>query len=1592
MATEIGTAYLSIVASTDGIPRQIRSALGESGNIAEREGRNAGGRMSGALGKTLKVGAVAAATTAGAAMGVALTKGFERLTSIDDAKGKLAGLGHTTESTAKIMDSALASVKGTAYGLGDAATIAAGAVAAGVKPGKDLTKYLKTTADAASIAGSSLDEMGSILNQVQTGQQAYTDDLNQLADRGIPIYQWLGKEMGVAASEVKGLAAEGKVSSEIFFAAIQKNIGGAALASGKTVKGSFANMMAAMGRLGAAAEGPMFKRLPATFMSITDSIDAATPAVAAFAAALDTKVFDEWVPKAQDAWEALSGNENVRGGIDRVRNVLESVGHVASDAWPAIKQIAASLGEASAALGVSGWTLFVTALEAGAGVLNAIVPLLDVLAGLMSSNQGAVTALAAAFLLFKTVPMLLGRVSGAVAPMGRSVGAANGHLRQAAVSMAAITTASGAMVRGAAGTSMAMGRFGSSIAQIGRSVPAIASMQSAFVTATNQAARFGRTAGTVSAGMAGISAAGKGMVSALGGGANVALMGAVVAIGLFASSSQSARSAQQNYDRALQNTEKSQVSLTEALRDSRGAMDDQAIDALTQRISNVGAEFEAVEGKRQSFMNALGDASTWKQAITLGIADSDYDKTNAAADQAKASREAIESLGMSSETMAARVSGSTAAWAQFRQALVNAGEGGEAAAAKFDVVREQLESARGAAQRATPGMAELQGAMQKFSDSTATAADKSSALKTALDALNPDRTASEALAAHNEVIREVTKSSQEAADASLGFGDSLGGVRGIIEGTTENGGALRQSIMGIVDATTAAASSGKDMTEVNKKNQEAFGALATQYGVDIGQIQGAADRLGLSDIDLVVDMSNAGVVTQELMAIQRGFDNLGEGQTELVVDASQVAGSRAQLEAMGFTIANLPNGQVGLTANDAASPVLRAVTDLVTQYDGKIGIADIDLNKMTFDLKNGQALNQLATMDRTNVSPEAGLIIDRLLQGKAVSMAELDVLNRTKANPQADMAIAAIMEKIGIVNNGLDNAARARTAEIAVVTREYNANPSVGRELDRRLATRDGNANGSIRQYANGGISNLPDQALIQRPDPNGGLVQWAEPETGGEVFIPLASGKRTRSLSIWRKAGALLGANFQEYADGGIRADDFDKLARGEIGGASGPLTGSPYNWGGVNWGDCSGAMSAFARFAAGLPVWAGRFATSSMQAALQAMGAVMGRGSSGDLRFGWTNGGPGGGHTAGTLPSGKNVEMGGGYGGGMYGGTVGADDAQFSDHAYFPSSMFGPSWTDPGSDPGGFVMRPDGTYGPVGDGNYGAGGGGTAEQSPEQKIASSISENFGNAASSFVKGQTSDALGVFGLSDSPGWLGAISKYQEDNPKSNGSGSRAGGQPKVSDPGMQKPKPGEDMPPSAATPAAPQASAPPAPGFTPTGDPVKDAVKKAFQSLGWADGAPWDATDFIVNKESTWNPLARNASSGAFGLFQFLGSTKDQYLPDENPDPFIQGQAGGAYIGDRYGDPEKAKAFWDQNGWYDEGGWLQPGTTLVRNDTGKPEPVLNPAQWDAMKNGGGENHYHYEQVIHNPTFSDRDGLMRSHDKHVTRQMSRFGG
>lgn len=292
---EIAKAWVTVIPSMSGSKGAIEKELG---GIGETGGKKASkgflGGMGGVIGGVGKVALGAVGIVGGAIAGMAIAGGVSRALNIEDAQAKLSGLGHSAKAVEGIMNNASASVKGTAFGLGDAAAVAAGAVAAGVKPGQDLERTLKLMGDGATIAGSTMGEMGAIFNKVASSDMVQGDVLAQLGDRGIPILQLLGDEMGKSSAEVKKMASAGEIDFATFQNAMEKGMGGAAQKSGETFKGSLANTKAALSRIGETVVVPFLSLMQqgmTAVIPVLDGINAALkPLMAAFGTWLSSVV------------------------------------------------------------------------------------------------------------------------------------------------------------------------------------------------------------------------------------------------------------------------------------------------------------------------------------------------------------------------------------------------------------------------------------------------------------------------------------------------------------------------------------------------------------------------------------------------------------------------------------------------------------------------------------------------------------------------------------------------------------------------------------------------------------------------------------------------------------------------------------------------------------------------------------------------------------------------------------------------------------------------------------------------------------------------------------------------------------------------------------------------------------------------------------------------------------------------------------------------------------------------------------------------------------------------------------------------------
>lgn len=123
------------------------------------------------------------------------------------------------------------------------------------------------------------------------------------------------------------------------------------------------------------------------------------------------------------------------------------------------------------------------------------------------------------------------------------------------------------------------------------------------------------------------------------------------------------------------------------------------------------------------------------------------------------------------------------------------------------------------------------------------------------------------------------------------------------------------------------------------------------------------------------------------------------------------------------------------------------------------------------------------------------------------------------------------------------------------------------------------------------------------------------------------------------------------------------------------------------------------------------------------------------------------------------------------------------------------------------------------------------------------------------------------------------------------------------------KPKPTPTPEPAPASSDGGSSSAPSAPvGYSGGGS------KDEWLAASGIPQADWGYVDFIVAKESGWNPNATNASSGACGLVQALPCSK---VPGSGYNPVDNLRWANGYAVGRYGSWGAAYAFWTSNHWW---------------------------------------------------------------------------
>lgn len=707
-----------------------------------------------------------------------------------------------------------------------------------------------------------------------------------LDDLGLKAFDAAGNFRGMSAIMEDLQNASQRMTPEMYAMATSTAFGSdaARLAGIAAQQGGegFDQMRVAVQRQGAAAElaAANTQGLPGVFERLSNTADRAKLALGG--------LLDGPVASAGDA---------INRGINQALDVME--GKVSGGA---ISDLASGLGEVVKELGSDAWTGMSTVLTAAVQAGQMLLPVLTTAGELIGNNTTLIAALAAAWGFHKWLTPALGRINDAMQTQATRAG-------NAAHQLGGLATQQSRSLELTRTSTVQMGRFGTALDSIGQHVPAISRMQTAFYQGAINAEHFGRTVGIARASMSAMSSAASGLVGVLGGPWGAALTAATVGLTLWASSATENEHRANALEEAQGQLTASYREMYEILASSGGVTNDTVIAKATQQVDILQSRLDT--------LRRGASAGDWLSTIVRPDLDDPLGKfrdvaaKQGAAENVERIKTAISDLGMTAQSMGVLVSGSSQAWDQFAERARNAGDGGQQLLVELQKLRDEYLANKDAAERLTPGMKQLEDAIKVLGDSTATAADKSNALKTALDALAgkaPDR--QQAQKQYNDTMRDTATATQEVIDKAKGFGDSLVNVDGSVNTTTENGSKLYESLQKIYTATRDVAASGGDLQGAFSNNSAQFKQLADQLGLTEPQVRRMAEAMGLipQSITTLVQV-NSDEAVQDLVAIKAKLESVPTGKDIVVTAPPDTV--IAQLRSIGLKVEEIPGTHPG---------------------------------------------------------------------------------------------------------------------------------------------------------------------------------------------------------------------------------------------------------------------------------------------------------------------------------------------------------------------------------------------------------------------------------------------------------------------------------------------------------------------------------------------------------------------------------------------------------------------------------------------------------------------------------------------------------
>ncbi|MER8003020.1 phage tail tape measure protein [Streptomyces sp. NPDC095613] len=971
------------------------------------------------------------------------------------------------------------------------------------------------------------------------------------------------KSMGKPAmSGAIALAHQGVDSFDALMAAVS-DTGAAsdiAAAKGKGLAGAMLQLRTQARQTGLTIYDGMAPGLEFLTRGITSGLASATPPIERFFDYLNDSA-TLFGPDIADA-----ARSTFSGIGDSARDMLEPFQEFGGDLVASALHVLLNTGEAL--------------IDVLTNLADGAEPVVSALGDVASEGSGAATALDIIVYALDTAASAASAVSGVLGPLGHMVaglvdgfGALPGPVQTAVFAMLLMRRV-GPLAQGLASTSgrltgsfrslnqqmalqrtlaaasgQSLSRYGTAVATLQAHVPVIGRMGDSFRTASAQATGFGGALrGVTAAAGTGLRSAMGGLMGAMGGPWGVALTAATVGLGLLASRQQKAAAAAAEHEQQISN-------LAQALRESNGAVDANVRAIATENLmaqkvkTTLDGQQRLVDLARTAKvpMSALVDAYT-NQGSSLSKLRRELASTAAAQKTLAMDPE----TGLSGEAFT--VQGRAAD--DLRKALGGLGGDFKKAAADAKSFNEGVKGAAG-----TTAYDRLKDAVATLADKTADADSRTRALRDALDLLSGGSVSLQAAQARvNEAITQANEAMAAGIDRGNGWGKQLIGLGGALDTTTKNGQQLFNTLNSIADSSASAAlaaydfaqSQGKSVPDsiaaARKEMTDARSAalkLAEGYGLSKKEAAGVADAMGLipGQVSILLQTEGVDSTLAELLAVQAEFQQFPDKKT-IKVDALG-ADAKKELEDIGYQIKLIPGTrEYKITAPTAAARAeLDALINKLGQTNGKTlpikapsaeAIRELETIQAKLRATNGKTLTMRAPTAEARQQLEALGFKIRTTNGKTVTI--------SAPTGGARAGVDALRRAI--------EALKSKTVTITTYSKYVSTGKQPGQQW---LSGASANADGNIyATYASGGMNARQPENHVAQIAPAGAWRVWAEEETGGESYIPLAPGKRPRSRAIAEETVRRLGGDptrIQWNADGSVTDWRYD------------PQTGSLYS-----------------------------------------------------------------------------------------------------------------------------------------------------------------------------------------------------------------------------------------------------------------------------------------------------------------------------------------------------------------------------------------------------------------------------------------------